>query len=130
MPDAAPPRARRTRWRFAVAALLVTLAAFGAITARLFVWPAQGMAPHVDAIVMLNGHGNRLQAAEKLEWAHRTGTLVVSRGSQYWGHGSACAARVPGVKVICFQPDPSTTRGEAEFACDWRGGTTGVRSPW
>jgi uncharacterized SAM-binding protein YcdF (DUF218 family) len=115
----AASQARRTRRRYAVAALLAAvaaLAAFCAITARLFIWPARGMPPHVGAIVMLNGHGNRLQTAEKLEWAHRAGALVVARGSQYWGHGSRCAARVPGIKVICFDPDPATTRGEAEFA--------------
>jgi hypothetical protein len=97
-------------------ALLIMLAGLSLITARLFVWPQQGMPSRVDAIVMLNGSGNRLDTALSLAWAHRAPIVVISRGSQYWGHGSACAPKIPGVKVICFDPDPSTTRGEAEFA--------------
>jgi len=42
--------------------------------------------------------------------------IVISQGSQHAGHGSACAPKIPGVTVICFDPDPSTTRGEEEFA--------------
>lgn len=85
------------------------------MTARLFVWPQQGMPAHVDAIVMLNGPGDRLDTALNLAWAHRAPMIVIARGSPYWGRGSICAPKIPGVKVICFDPDPSTTRGEAEF---------------
>jgi hypothetical protein len=105
---------RRRRRRLTVAALLVIV--LGAATARLFVWPATGMPRHVDAIVMLNGPGERLAAAEQLGWEHRASYLVVSRSSEFYGHGSHCAARIPRVKVICFKPDPATTQGEAEFA--------------
>lgn len=107
---------RGSRRRIAMAALAVVIAGFCASTARLFVWPAQGMPAHVDAVVMLNGPGDRLDAAEALGWARRADTLVISRGSLYWGQGSRCAARMPGVTVICFDPSPATTRGEAEFA--------------
>ena len=107
---------RPRRRRYIVAALLVILAGFGVATARLFVWPQQGMPPRVDAIVMLDGQGNRLTTALELARAHRAPMIVISRGSKYWGHGSFCAPKMPGVKVICFDPDPSTTRGEAEFA--------------
>jgi hypothetical protein len=41
---------------------------------------------------------------------------VISRGSAVYGHGSSCAAQIPGVRVICFHPSPDTTQGEAEFA--------------
>ena len=102
------------RWlRVVVASLLLT--GFGIATARLFVWPQQGMPARVDAIVMLNGPGNRLDTALNLAWAHRAPVIVISRGSRYWGHGSVCAPKIPGVRVICFDPDPATTRGEAEF---------------
>jgi hypothetical protein len=109
-------RKGRKRWRYIAAALIVILAAFAAATARWFVWPQQGMPRHVDAIVMLNGPGDRLDTALDLAWTHRAGTIVISRGFRYWGHGSVCAPRIPRVKVICFDPDPATTRGEAEFA--------------
>lgn len=97
------------------AVLLVLAVGFLTATYRWFVWPQQGMPAKVDAIVMLNGPGNRLTTAEDLAWAHRAPMLVVSRGSAYWGHGSVCAPRIPAVKVICFDPSPPTTRGEAEF---------------
>jgi hypothetical protein len=91
-------------------------AAVAIVTARLFIWPAQGMPARVDAIIMMNGPGQRLQAAELLAWARRAPMLLVSRGSPQWGQGSACAGRIPSVTVICFNPSPGTTRGEAEFA--------------
>jgi hypothetical protein len=114
-PPGPPPRGRR-RWRIAGTVALVLLIAFGAATARLFVWPARGLPGRVDAIVMLDGPGGRLRTAEALAWQHRAGTLVVSRGSPVYGHGTSCAARIPGVRVICFNPHPDTTQGEAEFA--------------
>ena len=94
----------------------VLVIAFGVATARLYVWPARGMPARVDAIVMMDGPGNRLHTAEELAWAGRARVLVVSRGSAYYGRGSICAPPIPGVKVICFDPDPATTQGEAEFA--------------
>jgi hypothetical protein len=92
-----------------VAAVVV---AFGAVTARLLVWPAQGMPAQVSAIVMLAGPGDRLPVALKLARERRAPVLVVSRGWQ--GYGGPCPSPVPGVKLICFEPDPPTTRGEAE----------------
>ena len=87
----------------------------GAATARLFIWPDRGMPTHVSAIVMLNGPGNRLDTALDLAWRHRAPYVVISRGSSYWGRGSICGPRIPRVKIICFDPDPATTQGEAEF---------------
>jgi len=107
---------RRRRGRYIVVALIVVLAGLGAATAHWFVWPQQGMPSHVDAIVMLDGSGDRLDTALGVAWAHRAPMILISRGSRYWGHGSICAPTIPKVKVICFDPDPATTRGEAEFA--------------
>jgi hypothetical protein len=39
--------------------------------------------------------------------------LVVSRGWQ--GYSGPCPAATAGVQLICFDPNPGTTRGEAEF---------------
>jgi len=115
---AAGPRRPRGRRRFlaATAALLLLVAGLGVTTARLFVWPPRGMPGRVDAIVMLDGPGDRLRTTLALAWAHRAPVVVISRGSRYWGHGSVCAPQIPRVKVICFRPDPATTAGEAEFA--------------
>jgi len=101
--------------RHILTGMLVMLAGLGVITARLFVWPQQGMPARVDAVVMLDGPGDRLDTALKLARAHRAPMLVLSRGLPHSGHGrSGCATKIPGVKVICFNPDPATTRGEAE----------------
>lgn len=102
--------------RWLAAGLVVLVIAFGAATVRLFVLPDQGMPGHVDAIVMLNGPGDRLDTALDLAWAHRASYLVISRGSEYYGHGGVCAPRIPGVRIICFDPSPASTQGEAEFA--------------
>jgi hypothetical protein len=110
------PKPRR-RWRYAAAALAVAVAAVSFVTARWYVWPQQEPVPsHVDAIVMLNGPGGRLDTALDLAWSHRAPVIVISRGSSYWGHGSVCAPKIARVRVICFDPSPATTRGEAEFA--------------
>jgi hypothetical protein len=92
--------------------LMALVLAFGVVTARLFVSPAQGMPARVSAIVMLAGPGDRLTVALKLARERRAPVLVVSRGWQ--GYGGPCPSPVPGVKLICFEPDPPTTRGEAE----------------
>jgi hypothetical protein len=52
--------------RLLITAAALLLAGLGAVTARLFVWPAQGMPARVDAIVMLNGTAGRL--AQRYHW--------------------------------------------------------------
>ena len=112
--EAASTRSRRP-WRRArrlVITVLGALILFGAVTVRLFVWPAQGMPAHVSAIVMLAGPGDRLPAAVRLARAQRAPMLVISRGHD--GYGGPCPARPPHVRLICFEPNPATTQGEAE----------------
>ena len=96
----------------AVAAITLAVT-FALVTARLFVWPAQGMPTHVSAIVMLAGPGDRLPVALRLAREHRAPVLVVSQGQH--GYGGPCPPMMPGVKLICFDPNPGNTRGEAEF---------------
>jgi hypothetical protein len=92
--------------------MAVVVGLFGVVTARLFVWPAQGMPERVSAIVMLAGPGDRMPVALELAREHRAPVLVVSRGWE--GYGGPCPLPIPGVKLICFEPDPGTTRGETE----------------
>lgn len=110
---AADPRGPSHVRRRVFAAIVAVVVAFGVITARLFVWPAQGMPTSVGAIVMLAGPGNRLPVALQLAREHRASVLVVSRG--WKGYGGPCPAPIPDVKLICFEPDPPNTRGEVEF---------------
>jgi uncharacterized SAM-binding protein YcdF (DUF218 family) len=103
-------------WRRVVVVLFILFVAFAGATARIIVWPAEGMPSRVDAVVMLAGPGNRLPVALRLAAERRAPVLVVSQG--HLGYGSPCppASAAPKVKIICFDPDPANTRGEAEFA--------------
>ena len=110
-----PSRRRRLskRWRRVLIALAAVFVAVCAVTARLFVWPDQGMPSRVDAIVMLDGSGQPLNVAVRLAAQHRAPFLVVSRGTP--ASGDPCPKPVPEVTLICFNPVPPTTQGEAEF---------------
>lgn len=101
------------RWRHKVLVVMVILfVAFVAATARVIVWPTQGSPTHVDAIVMLDGSGARLNVAEQLARKGQAPVLVVSQGRL--GYGAPCPPRIRGTQIICFAPDPPDTRGEAE----------------
>ena len=111
-----PARRRGFVWRV-VFGLAIVVGALVVATAHWFIWPPQQAVPaHVDAIIVLNGPGDPLDTAVSLARAHRAPMIVISRGSQYSEHGSVCAPKIPEVTVICFDPSPSTTRGEEEFA--------------
>lgn len=106
---------RRSRLRRRILAVVMTLIlVFAAATARVLIWPSQGMPAHVDAIVMMAGPGDRMAVALRLARERRAPVLLVSQGQH--GYGGPCPAAAPGVKVICFDPVPGNTRGEAEFA--------------
>ena len=102
-----------SRWRRAFIAVTALVVVLVVATALLFVWPAQGMPSRVDAIVMLAGPGERLAPAMQLAREHRAPVFVVSRGQH--GYAGPCPPATPDVKLICFEPDPGDTRGEAEF---------------
>lgn len=104
----------RVRRRLALAVALAAMAVFAAATARLFIWPASGMPARVSAIVMMAGPGDRLSTAVRLAREHRAPFLVISRG--YEGYGGPCPPTIRRVTLICFDPSPATTQGEAEFA--------------
>jgi hypothetical protein len=110
-PSVAPQRGMR--WRKTLIALAVVFVSFSAATARLFIWPVQGMPPHVSAIVMLDGPGSALNVAVRLAEQHRAPFLVISRGTV--ASHDPCPRHLPNVQLICFNPVPATTQGEAEF---------------
>jgi hypothetical protein len=118
LPGGSPARTpgrRGKRRRSLTVALIVCIVTVSAATARMFIWPDRGMPAYVSAIAMLNGPGDRLDTALRLAWQHRASFVVISRGSPAFGHGNDCAPVIPHVKVICFDPTPATTKGEAEF---------------
>jgi hypothetical protein len=107
---------RRKRLKYIVILLIVLLAGLSAVTARWFIWPPQGMPTRVDAIVMLDGTGDRLDTALNLVRERRAPVLVISYtlNQPLWSDSSVCAPKVTEAKVICFIANPATTRGEAE----------------
>jgi uncharacterized SAM-binding protein YcdF (DUF218 family) len=98
-------------WQRACAVVAAVVIAFALATARLLIWPSAGMPARVDAIVLLAGPGDRIPEALRLASGHRAPVLVVSLGQH--GYGEPCPRSV--VSVICFEPDPGDTRGEAEY---------------
>jgi hypothetical protein len=112
---------RRGRRRIVIGTIAAAFLAFCGLTARLFVFPVSGMPAHVDAIVMMAGPGDRFRTALTLAAQRRADVLVLSSGDRGPGgsgqaFGGPCAPPIPGVKEICFNPNPDTTQGEAEYA--------------
>lgn len=116
--------ARRGRRLFRLTfGLTVLIVIFCAATARLFVLPSRGMPSQVSAIVMLDGPGDALNVAVRLAAEHRAPFLLVSRGTP--ASHDPCPRQIHDVTLICFNPVPATTRGEAEFV-----GRLGRRYHW
>jgi hypothetical protein len=91
--------------------LSLVLAVFLVLTGRLFVWPTRDSPAPADAIVMFAGSPGRLDRAVELARAGYAPVLAVSVPT---GEGP-CPPPIPGVEVLCFSPDPRTTRGEARW---------------
>jgi uncharacterized SAM-binding protein YcdF (DUF218 family) len=108
-------RLRSKRVRLILVAASAVFAAFCLLSALLFVFPATGMPARVDAIVVLGGSGDRLDLGMRLAQENKTPYLVLSQGLP-WIPPHLCSGRVAEAKVICFNPDPYTTQGEAEGA--------------
>jgi uncharacterized SAM-binding protein YcdF (DUF218 family) len=98
-----------------VAIFFVFFVAFCTGSALLFVFPTTGSPTRVDAIVVLGGGGDRIGLGLQLAREDRAPYLVLSMGLP-WLPPGICTQHVGAAKVICFQPSPDTTQGEAEGA--------------
>jgi len=103
-------RRKRRPWKRPLVAGAVAVVAFLVLSAVLFVWPRTDAPRKVDAIVVLGGASNRVTKGLKLASEGYAPTLLISTPDP-----SACRYRIPGVSVICFQPSPETTQGEARY---------------
>ncbi len=114
-PDRPPEPGSETslRWGRVIlaAVVLVLLTAFMVATARLFVWPTRDRPERVDAIIMLSGGENTERLAHAVALAQQGFAPVLALSDP--GHLHPCAPAVPGVRLICFDPKPRTTQGEA-----------------
>jgi len=95
-------------------ALVVAVLAIGALDVRLFVVPRSEAPVRSDAFVVLGGDTFtiRLEAGVKLAREYPGSTLVVSTP----GRTRCPRGLVPRNRLICFDPEPSTTQGEAREA--------------
>jgi uncharacterized SAM-binding protein YcdF (DUF218 family) len=101
---------KRRRWKRLLVAGGVVVVAFLALSAVLFVWPKTNAPRKVDAIVVLGGANANLTKGLKLASERYAPTLLISTPDP-----SACGYSIPGVSIICFQPSPATTQGEARY---------------
>jgi hypothetical protein len=105
---------RRRRRRRIWIGLLALFVLFAAITARVFIWPDLPALPkHAEAIVELAGPANsgRDAVAVQLAQDHRADYLAQSTqlGDTH------CLPAPADVHLLCFHPDPGTTRGEGQW---------------
>jgi uncharacterized SAM-binding protein YcdF (DUF218 family) len=101
------------RQTWVVLAVLSALGVLAALTAALVVWPYEQAAQPADAVVVLgaaSGASDRLPAALRLVKSGIADTLVVLTPPE---DGSLCHPGAP-YEVICINPRPFTTQGEAE----------------
>lgn len=103
-------RQKRRSWKRTSVAGAIAVVTFLVLSAVLFVWPRTNAPRRVDAIIVLGGASNRVTRGLKLALEGYASTLLISTRDP-----SACRYRIPGVRVICFQPSPATTQGEARY---------------
>ena len=104
--------------RILLIVLAVAVAAFVAGTLRLVFFPAEDDPGRADAVVVLSGSkGERLDGGLALMRRGVAPVLVISGGldpRQPTANKLCHAGKGDGFRVVCFSPDPDSTRGEAE----------------
>ena len=102
------------RRALALAGLALLVAVFAA-TARYVVWAPSDAPGRADAVVVLaGGRGERLEEATRLMDAGTARVLAVSHGRQPgWTEGNRLCNGVERYEVVCFEPEPDRTYGEA-----------------
>ena len=108
-------RRARGRWlRAAVVACATAVALLAVVTARVFVWPdLQPLPVRADAVVELAGPGDDDRDRVALDLARDQKAPVLVQSTL--AGDTACLPPVTGVRLVCFHPDPGTTRGEARY---------------
>jgi uncharacterized SAM-binding protein YcdF (DUF218 family) len=99
-------------------AVLALILSFGVVGYALFTRPHSDPLMKADAIVVLGGDKDgRSEYGLSLARQGYADTVLLSNG--YGPYDAefrrACAAGTSAITVICFRPDPFTTRGEAMF---------------
>ena len=92
-------------------AVLVVAAAAAALVLRYQVFPTDEEPRRVDAVVVLAGGDERLPAALELVEAGVAPVLVLDPDQPSW---EALCGRNEPYEVVCYRPEPFSTRGEAQ----------------
>ncbi|HEY5160049.1 MAG TPA: YdcF family protein [Gaiellaceae bacterium] len=99
---------------------ILLLCAWLPLALYLFVWPRQDHPRRADAIIVLSGDmEHRFPRALELARSRVAPVLVVSDGARSsWAPARILCAHPGGqrFRVVCFRPDPYSTRGEARGA--------------
>ena len=104
------------RWAFRAMLAAFLLVAFVGATVYLFVFPHMDRVTRADAVVVLSGgRVDRLPKGLSLVQAGVAPTLVISDGrAEGYPQANALCRGGQTFHVVCFKPDPYSTRGEAE----------------
>jgi uncharacterized SAM-binding protein YcdF (DUF218 family) len=96
--------------------LLAAVLAVLGLTAKLFVWPVENSPARADAVVVLAGSKPRLTKGLELMRRRVAPTLVISDGlAPKWPEANRlCRNDSARFRVVCFRPNPYSTRGEAQ----------------
>lgn len=96
---------------------LAVLAGTLFVVGRLFLFPPTDEVVRADAVVLFaGGRGERLETAVDLMERNVATVLVIPHGTHpSWPLANALCAGEPGYEVLCPDPDPDTTRGEAQL---------------
>ena len=96
--------------------LFLLLLTFVAGSVRLFLWPREDAPKRADAVVVLAGsRGPRLEKGLELMRERVAPVLVISDApAPGWPEANRLCRRGASYRVICFKPDPYSTRGEAQ----------------
>lgn len=78
----------------------------------LYVVPATDAPKHADVLFVLAPQGDRTKYAERLMGQGYAGTLAISSPREEDGSSALCAEQ-RAYRIVCFEPDPVTTQGEA-----------------
>ncbi len=105
--------ARHRGRRYTLIAIAALIALFLVFTAILFVWPSTNAPRRSDAIVVFAGSGPRIQKGIALARAGYAPYLVISEPD-----AAQCHWAIRKVTVVCFQPNPPTTQGEARATAE------------
>jgi len=95
-------------------AFVVLAAVIAGVTARYFVWPSLASPTPADAVIVLGGPGDRYNTGARLVRQGLAPVMVASSDRSSGG----CPGTMDDVPIICFTPDPYSTRGEARYVAD------------